>query len=78
MPAADSLNFGCLPLGLAHGWKLLKAVPQGNPVKWSDVAYDANNTAVRVRREMENLEMENVRASRAASAESRALAGTAR
>ena len=55
MPAPDSMGLGCLPLGLAHGWKLLKAVSRGNPVKWSDVAFDANNTAVRVRREMEAL-----------------------
>ena len=25
MPAADSLSSGCLPLGLAHGWKMLRA-----------------------------------------------------
>jgi predicted homoserine dehydrogenase-like protein len=53
MPAADSLAGNCLPLGLAHGWKVLKPVAAGQPVKWSDVAFDANNTAVRVRREME-------------------------
>jgi predicted homoserine dehydrogenase-like protein len=53
MPAADSLAGGCLPLGLAHGWKVLKAVPQGSPLKWSDVAFDAHSTAVRLRREME-------------------------
>jgi predicted homoserine dehydrogenase-like protein len=55
MPATDSLAQNCLPLGLAHGWKLLRAVPAGQPVKWSDVAFDANSTAVRVRREMEQL-----------------------
>jgi predicted homoserine dehydrogenase-like protein len=53
MPAADSLALGCLPLGLAHGWKVLKPVAAGQPIKWSDVAYDASNTAVRTRREME-------------------------
>ncbi len=53
MPAADSLRQGCLPLGLAHGWKLLKPVAAGQPVKWSDVAVDPNQAAVRVRREME-------------------------
>jgi predicted homoserine dehydrogenase-like protein len=53
MPAADSLNQGCLPLGLAHGCKLLRNVPAGQPVKWSDVAFDAGSTAVAVRREME-------------------------
>jgi predicted homoserine dehydrogenase-like protein len=53
MPAADSLKQGCLPLGLAHGWKMLKSVKAGQPLKWSDVAFDANQTAVKVRREME-------------------------
>jgi predicted homoserine dehydrogenase-like protein len=53
MPAADSLAKGCLPLGLAHGWKMLKAVKAGEPVRWSDVAYDASQSAVKLRREME-------------------------
>jgi predicted homoserine dehydrogenase-like protein len=53
MPAQASLAQGCLPLGLAHGWKLLRPVAAGQPVRWSDVAYDAESTAVRVRREME-------------------------
>jgi predicted homoserine dehydrogenase-like protein len=53
MPAQDSLAQGCLPLGLAHGWKLLKPIAAGQPLKWSDVAVDANVTAVRLRREME-------------------------
>jgi len=55
MPAADSLAAGCLPLGLAHGWKMVKPVAAGQPIGWSDVAYDSANTAVRVRREMEGL-----------------------
>ncbi|HEX6298527.1 MAG TPA: Gfo/Idh/MocA family oxidoreductase [Burkholderiales bacterium] len=54
MPAADSLAQGCLPLGLAHGWKLLRPVAAGQPVCWSDVAFDANATAVKLRREMES------------------------
>jgi len=53
MPAADSLAQDCLPLGLAHGCKLLRAVPAGQPVRWSDVAVDASSTAVKLRREME-------------------------
>src|SRR5499427_8524004 len=53
MPAEDSLKGSCLPLGLAHGWKLLRPVAAGQPLKWSDVAVDANSTAIRVRREME-------------------------
>jgi predicted homoserine dehydrogenase-like protein len=55
MSAEASLAQGCLPLGLAHGWKLLRPVVAGQPVRWSDVAFDANSTAVRVRREMEQL-----------------------
>jgi predicted homoserine dehydrogenase-like protein len=55
MPAADSLAGDCLPLGLAHGWKVLRPVSAGQPVRWADVAYDANATAVKVRREMELL-----------------------
>jgi predicted homoserine dehydrogenase-like protein len=54
MPAVDSLSQGCLPLGLAHGCKVLRDVPAGQPVKWTDVALDATSTAVRVRREMES------------------------
>jgi predicted homoserine dehydrogenase-like protein len=53
MPAADSLAQGCLPLGLAHGWKLLRPVAAGQLVRWSDVAIDANSSAARARREME-------------------------
>jgi predicted homoserine dehydrogenase-like protein len=53
MPAADSLAGGCLPLGLAHGWKLTRAVAAGEALRWSDVAFDAANPAVRLRREME-------------------------
>jgi predicted homoserine dehydrogenase-like protein len=55
MPASDSVSLGCLPLGLAHGCRLLRDVPAGQPVKWSDVAVDSSATAVRVRREMEQL-----------------------
>ncbi|MEO8718961.1 MAG: SAF domain-containing protein, partial [Burkholderiales bacterium] len=53
MSAADSLAQGCLPLGLAHGWKVLKPIAAGQPVRWSDVAVDADVAAVKVRREME-------------------------
>jgi predicted homoserine dehydrogenase-like protein len=54
MPAAASLAQGCLPLGLAHGWKMLRPVAAGQPLSWSDVAFDANLPAVKLRREMEN------------------------
>jgi predicted homoserine dehydrogenase-like protein len=53
MPAEDSLAQGCLPLGLAHGWKLVKPVNAGDALRWSDVAIDANVAPVKLRREME-------------------------
>jgi predicted homoserine dehydrogenase-like protein len=54
MPAEASLAQGCLPLGLAHGWKMLRPVAAGQPLSWSDVAFDANVPAVKLRREMES------------------------
>jgi predicted homoserine dehydrogenase-like protein len=77
MPAADSLAQNCLPLGLAHGWKLLRAIPAGGLVKWSDVAVDANSTAVRMRREMEAGGIENPATGRAGAAAEKVLAGRA-
>ena len=53
MPAEASLAQSCLPLGLAHGWKLLRPVAAGQALKWGDVALDANLPAVKLRREME-------------------------
>src|SRR5438270_4887043 len=61
MPAADSAAQGCLPLGLAHGWKMLRPISAGQPVRWTDVAVDANTTAVRLRREMETSFRERLR-----------------
>jgi predicted homoserine dehydrogenase-like protein len=52
-PAADSLAIGGLPLGLAHGVRLLNPIAAGAPVRWGDVQVDATLEAVRVRREME-------------------------
>jgi predicted homoserine dehydrogenase-like protein len=54
MPAADSLAGQCLPLGLAHGWKVLRPVAAGQALTWRDVACDEGSTAVRARREMES------------------------
>jgi predicted homoserine dehydrogenase-like protein len=53
VPAAVSLEAGYLPLGLAHGVKLKSDVAEGQSLRWSDVAFDANAQAVKVRREME-------------------------
>ena len=52
MPAADSLACGGLPLGLAHGVALKRAVAKGRVVGWSDVAA-IDSDAARFRREME-------------------------
>jgi len=61
MPAQDSLAQGCLPLGLAHGWKVLKPVAAGQALRWSDVAVDEGSVAVQLRREMERVFGERVR-----------------
>jgi predicted homoserine dehydrogenase-like protein len=55
LPAAASLDGGALPLGLAHGVRLLRPVKQGDVLRWSDVAIDETLTAYRARREMEDL-----------------------
>jgi predicted homoserine dehydrogenase-like protein len=53
IPAARSLTEGYLPLGLAQNVKLMRAVAEGECLRWTDVAYDPNDSTVRVRREME-------------------------
>jgi len=52
-PADASLKEGYLPLGLAHQVKLRTEIAEGQRLKWTDVDYDANDLAVKVRREME-------------------------
>jgi len=52
-PADVSLRDQLLPLGLAHNVRLKRDIPEGSAIKWADVAYDANDNAVKVRREME-------------------------
>ncbi len=51
--AARSLAQGLLPLGLAHAVRLERDVAEGECLKWSDVACDPDDLAVKVRREME-------------------------
>jgi predicted homoserine dehydrogenase-like protein len=53
MPAALSLAAGALPIGLAHGVKLKHDIAHGAVVKWSDVAFDAENATIKTRRAME-------------------------
>jgi len=53
MPAAESLDMGGLPAGLAQGVRLERAVEAGAPLRWTDVQLDEGSEAVRVRREME-------------------------
>lgn len=53
VPAARSLAEGLLPLGLAHDVALKRDVAEGECLRWSDVACDENDLAVKVRREME-------------------------
>lgn len=52
-PAASSLEVGALPLGLAHGAKLIRDVAKGATVTWDDIDVDENLPAVRLRRELE-------------------------
>jgi len=56
LPAATSLGLqgvGGLPLGLAHGVRMLRAVRQGQSLTWRDVQIDETLPAYRTRREME-------------------------
>lgn len=55
MPARDSLTIEGLPIGLAHGLVLKKAIKKGQPLSWKDVEYDEKAQAVAFRREMERL-----------------------
>ena len=52
-PADRSLAEGLLPLGLAHNVQLKCDVAAGEQLRWADVDYDPNDSAVKVRREME-------------------------
>ncbi len=52
-PAAKSLQFGALPIGLAHGVTLTRPIKQGETVRWQDVLADEDADAVKTRRAME-------------------------
>ncbi len=53
VPAARSLAEGALPIGLAHGVRVTRAVAKGATVGWADVAVEEGAEAVKVRRAME-------------------------
>ena len=53
MPAADSIERGALPLGLAADIKMRRNVAAGSILRWVDVDFDDNDIAVQARREME-------------------------
>ena len=55
LPAATSAAMGGLPLGLAHGVKVLRPVKQGQSLCWADVAMDTSTSAYRSRRAMEQM-----------------------
>ena len=51
-PAPASVAAGYLPIGLAHGVRLVRDVAEGAVLTEADVALDAGNAAVAARREM--------------------------
>ena len=53
LPVAKAQEIGGLPLGLAANVRLKRDIAEGASVGWDDVDYDAEDEAVRLRREME-------------------------
>ena len=53
VPAERSVAGGLLPLGVAHRIPLKRDIAEGECLKWSDVAIEESDDALRVRREME-------------------------
>ena len=53
MTAAGSVASNGLPIGLAHGVRLLRDIPADRSLSWSDVEIDPGLEAVRLRRAME-------------------------
>ena len=54
-PAAASVAAGSLPIGLAHGVEVTRAVAAGAVLRSSDVRLDEHDEATRVRRELERV-----------------------
>ncbi|MCP1428203.1 putative homoserine dehydrogenase-like protein [Microbacterium foliorum] len=53
-PASTSLATHALPLGLAHGARVIRDVPKDQTVSWADVELDESLFAVKIRRELES------------------------
>ena len=53
MPASRSREIGGLPLGLASAVALCRDIAEDAQLTWDDVAFDADDTGVSLRREME-------------------------
>ncbi|KGF67901.1 flagellar basal body P-ring biosynthesis protein FlgA [Hoeflea sp. BAL378] len=53
IPAKESLAIGGLPIGLAHGVRVKRAVAEGQSLTWDDVEVDESDDAYAYRREME-------------------------
>ena len=54
-PARKSVAGGHLPLGLAHGLKVIREVGADQALTWADVEIDEHSTAYRLRRELEEM-----------------------
>ena len=54
LPARASLERRALPIGLANGVALKRAIEAGKVVRWQDVEIDPCVDAVKARREMED------------------------
>lgn len=53
LPAAASLEKGCVPIGLAQDVTLNKPKKSGETIQWDDISVDPDNEAARVRLDME-------------------------
>lgn len=54
-PTSVSVKNRYVPLGLAHKLKLVRPVLEGTPVNWEDVECDQETSALKLRREMEEV-----------------------
>lgn len=61
MPAEDSMAIEGLPIGLAHGFVLKRAVKKDQRLSWQDIEYSESSQAVAVRKEMEALFKKDVK-----------------